>query len=119
MSNKGKRKGTAFESQVARFLSERLGKPGIERRALQGANDRGDIAGVVVAGRRVVIECKAEKSLRIPEYLSEAEAERVNDGAWVGVAVCKRRGVGEANAGNQLVCMTLETFARILEGLER
>ena len=79
-------------------------------------NDRGDIAGVKINGKRAVIECKAEKALRVPEYLREAEAERKNDGAEFGVVVSKRRGVGETRTGEQLVLMTLETFARIVKG---
>ena len=116
MANKSKRKGSEFEGQVARYLAQALDDDGIERRTLQGVNDRGDIAGVKINGRRAVIECKAEKALRVSEYLREAEAERENDGAAFGVVVSKRRGVGEARTGEQLVLMTLETFARMLKG---
>ena len=41
-----KSKGTAWETAIVRFLKDR-GWPNAERRALGGANDRGDIAGVV------------------------------------------------------------------------
>ena len=116
MANKNKRKGSAFESQVARYLAEALDDDGIERRTLQGVNDRGDIAGVKINDKRAVVECKAEKALRVSEYLREAETERKNDGAEFGVVVSKRRGVGEARTGDQLVLMTLETFAQILKG---
>ena len=116
MANKNKRKGSEFEGQVARYLARALDDDGIERRTLQGVNDRGDIAGVKINGRRAVIECKAEKALRVSEYLREAETERKNDGAEFGVVVSKRRGVGEARTGEQLVLMTLETFARMLKG---
>ena len=118
MANKSKRKGSAFESQVARYLAKALDDDGIERRTLQGVNDRGDIAGVKINGKRAVIECKAEKALRVSEYLREAETERKNDGAEFGVVVSKRRGVGEARTGEQLVLMTLDTFARIVKGFE-
>ena len=118
MANKNKRKGSAFESQVARYLAEALESDSIERRTLQGVNDRGDIAGVKINGKRAVIECKAEKALRVAEYLRETEAERKNDGAEFGVVVSKRRGVGETRTGEQLVLMTLDTFARILKGFE-
>lgn len=116
MANKSKRKGSAFEGQVARYLAQALDDDSIERRTLGGVNDRGDIAGVKINGKRVVVECKAEKALRVTEYLREAEAERENDGAEFGVVVSKRRGVGETRTGEQLVLMTLETFARIVKG---
>lgn len=118
MANKSKRKGSAFEGQVARYLAQAMDDDGIERRTLQGVNDRGDIAGVKINGKRAVIECKAEKALRVAEYLREAEAERENDGAEFGIVVSKRRGIGESRTGEQLVLMTLETFTRILKGFK-
>ena len=118
MANKSKRKGSAFEGQVARYLAQALDDDGIERRTLGGVNDRGDIAGVRINGKRAVIECKAEKALRVAEYLREAEVERKNDGAAFGIVVSKRRGIGEARTGEQLVLMTLETFARIVKGFK-
>lgn len=118
MANKSKRKGSAFEGQVARYLARALDDDGIERRTLGGVNDRGDIAGVKINGKRAVVECKAEKALRVAEYLREAETERENDGAAFGIVVSKRRGIGEARTGEQLVLMTLETFARIVKGFK-
>lgn len=112
--SKAKRKGSSFEGQVANYLATALDCD-IERRALAGTNDRGDISGLFINGKRTVVECKAEKSLRVPEYLREAEAERQNDFAEFGVVVSKRRGVGEANMGDQLVLMTLDTFCRIVK----
>lgn len=118
MANRNKRKGSAFEGQVARYLAQALDDDGIERRTLGGVNDRGDIAGVRINGKRAVIECKAEKALRVAEYLREAETERKNDGAEFGIVVSKRRGIGEARTGEQLVLMTLDTFARIAKGFK-
>lgn len=111
--SKAKRKGSSFECQVASYLATALDCD-IERRSLAGTHDRGDISGLFINGKRAVVECKAEKSLRVPEYLREAETERQNDFAEFGVVVSKRRGVGEANMGDQLVLMTLDTFCRIV-----
>lgn len=116
MSNPSKRKGTAFEVSVANYLAEALDDDRIERRALQGVNDRGDVAGVRFNGARVVIECKATTRPEVSAWLREAEAERVNDGAAFGVVVAKRRGVGDTRTGEQLVLMTLDTFADFLKG---
>lgn len=111
--SKSKQKGTAFEGQVAAYMTEALGAD-IERRALGGTNDRGDIAGVTVGGLRAVVECKACKTLAIPQWLREAEAERVNDGADYGFVVSKRRGVGDKNTGKQLVLMDLATLCKLI-----
>lgn len=110
-----KKAGAAFESLVARFLAVRLGDDRIERRAKTGAKDRGDIAGVrTIRGGRVVIECKDTSRDNLPAWIREAEVERGNDDAAIGVVAHKRRGV--ADPGEQFVSMTLETFARLLEG---
>lgn len=106
--------GTAFESLVARFLAFRLGDDRIERRAKTGAQDRGDIAGVRVAGGRVVIEAKDYAGkVMVKPWLDQAEVERGNDDAVVGVVAFKRRGIGAPS--EQGVLMTLETFARLVE----
>lgn len=115
MSNSSKRKGSSFEKAVADYLAEALQDDRVERRALQGINDRGDVAGVRFNGKRVVLECKACTRLEVPKWLREAETERQNDGAAFGVVVSKRRGVGDVNTGQQLVLMTLDTFAAMLK----
>jgi hypothetical protein len=115
MSNPNKKKGSAFEIATANYLAETLADDTIERRILHGAADRVDIAGVKLAGKRVVVECKAEKTLKPAEWLREAEVERVNDSASFGVVVAKRKGVGETRMTDQLVIMTLGTFADILK----
>ena len=51
-----KNAGTAFETLIARHLAEQLADDRIERRARTGGKDRGDIAGVRLAGRRLTIE---------------------------------------------------------------
>ena len=94
-----KRKGTGWESAVVAFLKDN-GAPHAERRALNGAKDRGDIAGIP----GVVIECKAERAITLSSYLDETEAERRNDGAAVGVAWIKRR--GRANPADGYVLMS-------------
>lgn len=119
MANRSKAKGTAFESAVSGYLAEALQDDRIERRALQGGGDRGDVAGVRFMGQRVVVECKAETRHRVPEWLREAEAERENDGAGFGVVVAKRVGVGDKRTGEQLVLMTLETFSNLLKEGQR
>ena len=113
-----KQAGSLFESQVAWFLSDALDDDRIERRAKNGSKDRGDVGGVrTAAGGRVVIEAKDYGGRLLPsEWLREAEVERGNDDAEVGVVVAKRRGKGQAQMGEQYVIMTLADFAVLLGG---
>lgn len=107
--------GTWMERTTADFLAVRLSDDRIERRTKNGANDRGDITGVkTIQGGRVVIECKNTTRLDLPGWLREAETERGNDDALIGVVAHKRH--GSASPADQYVTMTLETFARLLEG---
>lgn len=80
-------RGTAWETAIARYLVEE-GWPHAERRAGNGAQDRGDITGVPL----VVIEAKSAKRMELAAWLDEAEQERTNDTADLGVVWIKRRG---------------------------
>ncbi len=89
MVNKSKAKGTEWESRCVSFLAEN-GWPHAERRALAGSLDKGDVAGVQSPRHGpVVIECKAEKSITLAEYLKEVRAEIKNAGADIGFAWVK------------------------------
>jgi hypothetical protein len=112
-----KQAGTKFESDVVRYLRERLGDDRIERRAKSGAKDRGDIAGVRTAlGERVVIEAKDVARLNLAGWVTEAATERGNDDAAVGLVVHKRRGYGPAAMGGTYVTTTLEDLVALLIG---
>ena len=114
--SKSKQKGSAFEKQVADYLVRVLGDSRIERRVTCGAKDRGDIAGVMLRGRRCVIECKNRRDTRLAEWVDEAEAERANDDAEFAFVVHKRRGCGEASMGDTYVTCTLENLAAVIAG---
>lgn len=102
-----KRKGTGWESAVVQFLKEN-GATHAERRSLNGAKDRGDIAGIP----GVVIECKNEKAVTLAAYLDEANTEAANDGARIGVAWIKRR--GKTSPGQGYVLLDGDTLIRLL-----
>lgn len=107
--------GTWFESLVAGYLAEQLDDDRIERRSKNGAKDRGDIASVRHMGQRVVIECKEYGGrYQVGPWLAEAEIERGNDDAGVGIVVAKRRGTRDP--GEQVVMMTLADLASLLTG---
>jgi len=105
-----KAKGTTAETAVVRFLQAN-GHPRAERRALAGAQDRGDIAGIP----GVVIEVKAAKRLELAAFIDEAikEAERPSGDYNLPVVWHKRRGKG--SPGDWYVTMDGWAFLALLE----
>ena len=87
MVNRPKIRGTAAETAVVNCL-KRAGWFHAERRALHGAVDKGDVAGIPA----VVIEVKDCKTLTFGPWLKEALLERDNAGADIGLVWAKRRG---------------------------
>ena len=63
------------------------GFPYAERRALAGAQDKGDISGVPM----VCIEAKSHKTMDLAGWLDEATKEKMNANAAIGVVVFPRR----------------------------
>jgi hypothetical protein len=107
--------GTRFETAVARYLADVLNDDRIERRARNGGKDRGDLAGVrAPGGGRVVVECKDTSRINLAGWAAEAETERGNDDALVGLVLHKRHGVGDP--AKQWVTMTLADLVAILTG---
>jgi hypothetical protein len=98
---------------VADYLAEHVSEF-VDRRVKTGAADKGDIGNVRVHGQRVTVECKDVARLDLAGWVAEAEAERVNDGALVGVVVHKRRGKGRP--GDQYVTMTVDDLVALLTG---
>lgn len=102
-----KRKGTQAESAVVGYLRD-AGFPHAERRALNGTNDRGDIAGLP----GVVIEVKNTARVELAAHLDEALTERDNDGAEIAALWHKRRGKG--NPKDWFVTLDGATFALLI-----
>ena len=109
-----KKAGTAFETLVVGYLRNVLHDERIERRAKNGAKDRGDVSGLIHMGGRIVVECKNTTRTNLAGWATEAEVERGNDDAVAGIVVHKRHGKGQP--GDQWVTMTLADFASILIG---
>lgn len=107
MVNRSKAKGTAWETAVVNALTKD-GHRGVERRALQGALDKGDIAGI----HGVVIECKNAQRIDLAGWLDEAEAERINAGAWLGAVWFKRKGKTDPMDG--YVLMSGRVFSAVI-----
>lgn len=105
--SRNKAKGTAAETAVVVALRD-AGFATVERRALQGAADRGDIAGLP----GVVIEVKNHASIDLAAFVDEAEVEADNDNADLGVAWVKRR--GKSSPLDWYVVMTGRRFVWVL-----
>lgn len=112
-----KQKGTAFETAIVEYLQDKLCDETIERRALNGTCDRGDISGVTLCGQRMTLECKNENRMRLADYVREAEIEAVNDNAPYYAVIHKKRGVGISNTAGvqqQYVTMPLHMLVSII-----
>ena len=105
--------GARFESLVAEYLSEHVDDR-IERRTRHGAKDRGDIGGLRHMGQRVVIECKSTARPDLAGWAAEAETERGNDEAGVGLICHKRHSKGQP--ADQWVTCTLGELVALLNG---
>lgn len=104
MSAYTRRKGPAFERDVADYLAAN-GHPLADRRVKTGAKDRGDIGGVP----GWTLECKNEKTISLAAYMEEARQEAVNAGTANYAAVVKRRGKGVSES---YVVLPLAVFVK-------
>jgi hypothetical protein len=111
MVNKSKAKGTAGETGIVKALIE-AGWVHAERRALAGAEDRGDIN---IGGFPVMIEAKNCSAITIGAWLKEVAAEKANAKAEVGACWFKLRGKGDAR--DWAVVMSGAEFMEILKRL--
>lgn len=105
--------GARFERVIADCLARWIDDR-IDRRVKTGSKDRGDIAGLRHRGSRVVVECKDVARLDLPGWLREAEIERGNDDALVGLVVHKKRGT--TNPLEQYVTCSVRDLVALLTG---
>lgn len=105
--SRSKQRGTAWETALCRFLVAE-GFPHVERRALNGTQDRGDIAGIP----GWVIEAKNCQRTELAGWLDEAAIEQANDGAEFSAVWHHRR--LRASPADGFVTMSGATFVRLL-----
>lgn len=86
MTNPSKIAGTTFETACVRYARD-WGFPEAERIALHGTQDHGDVR----LCRGIILECKNTRAINLAAAVDQAEIEAENGGAWLGVAVIKRR----------------------------
>ena len=108
--------GTAWETAVVTYLN-REGFRSVERRALHGSRDIGDLTGLP----GLLIGCKNERTIRLSTYMDELQVQRANLADSNGVRgpifpleVVKRRGAGVDRA--YVVC-ELREFLPILRAM--
>lgn len=106
--SKSKQKGTAAETAVVNWLKDK-GRKHVERRALSGLLDRGDIAGVP----GVVFEVKNHQRMELSAWLKELLVEMENDKADTGVLIHKRKGT--TNVGEWYATMTVDIWYKLLK----
>tara|TARA_R110000822_G_scaffold141214_1_gene278967 strand:+ start:615 stop:989 length:375 start_codon:yes stop_codon:yes gene_type:complete len=110
MANPSKEKGTRWESAVAKFLQSK-GFP-VWRMAQTGAQDEGDLGGLP----SWAFECRDRQKMDLSKNVRDANSRAIAKGALYGVTIMKKR---NSAVGSAYVAMDLETFAQILEIIER
>jgi hypothetical protein len=107
--SKSKQKGTSAETAVVNWLKEQ-GRKHVERRALHGTLDRGDIAGIPC----VVIEVKNHARMELSQWLKELEVEIANDKAESGVVIHKKKGT--TDVGEWYATMPVKVWHKLIHG---
>ena len=113
MTNRSKAKGTKFETQVCLWLRERLEDDRIERRALHGSRDMGDLYGLWAHGWEGIVECKDYDSWAdadLAKWQRQAEDERLNACADWALLVVHRKGCGAARVGSNHTYLTIRSL---------
>lgn len=111
--------GTKFESACVKFLCKRLDDDRIERRALHGSYDLGDIRGLFAHGYQGIAECKSYKKwgpADLAEWKEQTIAERGNSDADFALLVVHRKGVGEKRFGENHCYMQVRDLVKVMGG---
>lgn len=116
--SKSKEKGTDFETQCVEYLRRRLEDDRIERRALHGAKDMGDIFGLHAHGYEGIVECKSYKSYgdaHIEKWRERTVDERGNADADFALLVVHRPGCGRMRFGRNWCHMQVRDLEKIAD----
>ena len=117
--SKQKAKGTAFETACANFLRKRLGDDRIERRALHGARDLGDIFNIFAHGFEGIAECKDYKrwgKADLDEWKGQTVAQRGNADADFALLIVHEKGCGERRFGQNSCHMQVRDLVHVMGG---
>lgn len=108
MTTPSKRKGSAWELAIAKYLVQE-GWVHAERRIAGSTVDKGDIYGIIGC----VIEAKNEKKITLSDYVKELEVECANAKASTGVAIVKRKGY--TSVGNAYAVMPVYMWVKLMK----
>ena len=114
-----KDKGTRFETACVRYLRKRLEDERIDRAAMRGNRDAGDIHGVVAHGYKGIVECKCVKGVSkslLYKYREQTIVERGNADADFALLVIHREGVGDKRFGDNDCHMQVRDLERVMGG---
>lgn len=116
--SRAKKIGTEFETSVCRYMKGELQDLRIERRALHGSKDMGDLFGIYAHGFEGIAECKAHKQWgpkMLDGWKEQALDERENADADFALLVVK---VPNRNVSQSLCYVTIRDLTRICLGVE-
>ncbi len=108
MSTPSKRKGSAWELAIAKYLIEH-GWKRAERRIAGSNLDKGDINGI----DGCTIEAKNEKRIDLSGYLKELEVEMANAKADTGVVIVKKKGI--TDVGESYAVMPVKIWVSLMK----
>lgn len=116
-----RQRGTSFETNVVRYMRAALSQPDIERRALHGSRDMGDIYRIMGQnGLEGIAECKDHRTVTdslIDRWRAQTLSERDEAHADFGLLVIHRRGKssksGAPSFGQNIVQVTVEDLLRL------
>ena len=111
--SKQRNKGTSYETRVSRYMRDVLQEPSIERRAMHGSKDMGDLYGICCHGFSGIAECKSHADYApalVARWREETLTERGNADADFALLVVDRY---RAPMGRSDVHVTLRDLARI------
>lgn len=124
---KPKALGTDYETANVVYARERTGDERIERRAMHGSRDMGDVYGIRAHGHEGIMECKRVERLSdglLDKFKAQALAERGNaDADFVLLSVWRkgkgyqaRDGKAPKSFGENVCYVTIEDLLKIAGG---
>ena len=119
MSNRPKAKGSRFDTDTVNFLRQRLDDDRIDRRALHGSHDMGDVYNIFAHGFEGIAECKDYKSwgkANLDAWKTQTMAERGNADADFALLVVHAKGCGKARFGENHCFMQVRDLERVMGG---
>ena len=120
--SKQRSKGTSFETGIVRYLRERLNDNRIERRALHGNYDLGDIWGLRAHGYEGIVEAKDYARFGpadLAKWREQTVIERGNADADFALLVVHEKGCGKARFGQNSCHMQIRDLEKIVGGTFR